>query len=70
MNREDYDVGTVVYNKTSHSTVIVGIVLGILAALVVGAGLALVVMKHLRDKKRGEKDLFLLLTFASLSDFS
>lgn len=32
----------------------VGIVLGILAALVAGAVLAFVVMKHLRKKKKGE----------------
>lgn len=32
----------------------VGIVLGILTALVAGAVLAFVVMKHLRKKKKGE----------------
>lgn len=32
----------------------VGITLGILAALVAGAVLAFVVMKHLRKKKKGE----------------
>lgn len=33
----------------------VGIVLGILVALVAGAVLAFVVMKHLRKKKKGER---------------
>lgn len=54
MNRKVYDVGTVVYDSIHH-IVIVGIVLGIIAALVVGAGLALLVMIHLRKKKTGEK---------------
>lgn len=53
VNGEEYDVGTVVYYN--NNTVIVGIVLGIIAALVVGAGLALLVMIHIRKKKRGEK---------------
>lgn len=53
MNGEEYDVGTVVPNKYNHATVIAGIVLGIIAALVVGAGLALIVMRHLRQKKIG-----------------
>ncbi|XP_017263940.1 macrophage-stimulating protein receptor-like [Kryptolebias marmoratus] len=52
VNGEDYDVGVVVYDKTNYSTVIAGIVLGVILALVVGAGLALIVMKHLRSKKR------------------
>ncbi|XP_008284398.1 macrophage-stimulating protein receptor-like isoform X2 [Stegastes partitus] len=51
VNREVYDVGTVAYDD-SNNTVIAGIVLGIIAALVVGAGLALLVMIHLRKKKR------------------
>uniref|UniRef100_A0A3P8SVI1 Macrophage-stimulating protein receptor n=1 Tax=Amphiprion percula TaxID=161767 RepID=A0A3P8SVI1_AMPPE len=51
VNREVYNVGTVVYDDSSN-TVIAGIVLGIIAALVVGAGLALLVMIHLRKKKR------------------
>lgn len=53
MNEEEYDVGTVVPEKTNHATVIAGIILGILAALVAGAGLALIVMRHLRKKQRG-----------------
>ncbi|XP_038128909.1 macrophage-stimulating protein receptor-like [Cyprinodon tularosa] len=52
VNGEDYDVGTVVSTKTNNDTVIAGIVLGIIAALVVGAGLALFVMRHLRNKER------------------
>lgn len=43
----------------------VGIVLGILAALVAGAVLAFVVMKHLRKKKKGEL-LFALWTLVTL----
>ncbi|XP_035517889.1 macrophage-stimulating protein receptor-like isoform X1 [Morone saxatilis] len=52
VNEKVYDVGTVVNDESNNNTVIAGIVLGILAALVVGAGLALVVMIHLRKKKR------------------
>ncbi|KAM9362010.1 macrophage-stimulating protein receptor-like [Symphorus nematophorus] len=52
VNREVYNVGTVVNDDSDHTTTIVGIILGILAALVVGAGLALIVMFHLRKKKR------------------
>lgn len=45
--------------------VIVGIFLGIFAALAAGAGLALIVMIHLRKKKRGEDILnnFILLQY-------
>lgn len=57
VNGEVYDVGTVVNDESNYTTVIVGIVLGIIAALVAGAGLALIVMIHLRKKKRGEKTL-------------
>ena len=60
MNGEVSDVGTVVHHESNNYTVIVGIVLGILAALVVGAGLALFVMIHLRKKKRGEKNSVLI----------
>ncbi|XP_042363182.1 macrophage-stimulating protein receptor-like isoform X2 [Plectropomus leopardus] len=52
VNGEIYDVGTVVNDDNNNSTIIAGIVLGIIAALVVGAGLALMVMIHLRKKKR------------------
>lgn len=48
-------MGTVGNDDSSNATVIVGIVLGILGALVLGAGLALVVMMHLRKKKIGEE---------------
>lgn len=56
MNHEVYDVGTVLFDDSFNQNAIVGIVLGIIAALVVGAALALIVMIHLRKKKRGEND--------------
>lgn len=52
VNGEDFDLGTVMSGNDNSNTVIAGIVLGIIAALVVGAGLALLVMIHLRKKKR------------------
>lgn len=52
VNGEAFDVGTVVINDGNSSTVIAGVVLGIIAALVLGAGLALAVMIHLRKKNR------------------
>lgn len=55
MNEEVYNVGIVGYDETNYTTVIVGIVLGIIAALVAGAGLALIAMIYLRKKKTGEK---------------
>lgn len=64
MNQEVYDVGTVGNDESNYTTVIAGIVLGIIAALLVGAGLALIVMIHLRKKKRGEKiQLFTITVF-------
>lgn len=54
---EVYDVGTVAEGDGSHTTVIAGIVLGILAALVAGAALALIVMRYLRKKKSGEETM-------------
>lgn len=51
INGEVHEVGTVVRVSNHY---MVGIVLGILAALVAGAVLAFVVMKHLRKKKKGE----------------
>lgn len=54
MNGDVFDVGTVVHDENNNNTIIAGIVLGIIAALVAGAGLALIVMIHLRKKKRGE----------------
>lgn len=56
MNHEVYDVGTVLFDDSFNKNAIAGIVLGIIAALVVGAALALIVMIHLRKKKRGEND--------------
>ncbi|XP_029007683.1 macrophage-stimulating protein receptor-like [Betta splendens] len=51
VNGKVYDVGTVV--RSGHNNaVLVGIVLGIVGALVLGAALALLIMKHLRKKKR------------------
>ncbi|KAM9859691.1 macrophage-stimulating protein receptor-like isoform 2-T2 [Aulostomus maculatus] len=75
VNREAHNVGMVVYEKVNNTTVIVGIVLGIIGALVVGAGLALVVMFHLRRKKRAmiENRLSNMLSMnrvGSNSDFS
>ncbi|XP_070694579.1 macrophage-stimulating protein receptor-like [Pempheris klunzingeri] len=52
VNGDIYDVGIVANDDSNNNTVIAGIVLGILAALVLGAGLALIVMMHLRKKKR------------------
>lgn len=75
VNGEVYNVGTVVNDDSNNSTVIAGIVLGIIAALVVGACLALVVMMHLRKKKRAniENRLSTMLSrnrMGSGSDFS
>ncbi|XP_033821881.1 macrophage-stimulating protein receptor-like isoform X2 [Periophthalmus magnuspinnatus] len=52
VNGDVHDVGTVLINEGNTSTVIAGVVMGIIAALVVGAGLALAVMIHLKKKKR------------------
>ncbi|XP_053539574.1 macrophage-stimulating protein receptor isoform X2 [Ictalurus punctatus] len=49
VNGEIYEVGRVIYSSSNH---LVGIVLGILAALVVGAALAFLVMTHLRKRKK------------------
>ncbi|KAL6458477.1 hypothetical protein MHYP_G00337070 [Metynnis hypsauchen] len=49
VNGETYEIGRVVY-FTNNSTV--GIVLGILAALAIGAALACAVMIHLRKRKK------------------
>lgn len=51
MNGEVYDVGRVAYSSSNRP---VGIVLGILAALAVGAALAFAIMTHLRKRKKGE----------------
>lgn len=55
VNGEVYNVGTVGNYDTNNITIIVGIILGIVAALVVGAGLALAVMMYFRKKKQGEE---------------
>lgn len=52
VNGEVTNVGTVLIKEGNDSTVIAGVVLGILAALVLGAGLALAVMIHLKKKKQ------------------
>lgn len=57
VNSDIYDVGTVVKDESNHTLMIVGIVLGIIIALVAGAGLAYIVMDHLKKKKRGEEIL-------------
>ncbi|KAM7402622.1 hypothetical protein PAMP_017845 [Pampus punctatissimus] len=54
INGQVHNVGTVVRVNNHY---MVGIVLGILAALVAGAVLAFVVMKHLRKKKKVVDDL-------------
>ncbi|KAM9409793.1 macrophage-stimulating protein receptor-like [Pholidichthys leucotaenia] len=51
VNNEVYDVGTVMYYDNT-GIVIAGIVLGIIAALVAGAGLSLFVSIYLKKKKR------------------
>lgn len=60
MNHDVYDMGTVLFDDSFNNNAIAGIVLGIFAALVVGAALALIVMINLRKKKRGEKDFAIL----------
>ncbi|XP_059185829.1 macrophage-stimulating protein receptor-like isoform X2 [Centropristis striata] len=75
VNGKVHKVGTVVNYDSNNNTVIAGIVLGIIAALVVGAGLALIVMIHLRKKKRAniENRLSTMLSrnrFGSGGDFS
>lgn len=50
INGQIHNVGTVVRVNNHY---MVGIVLGILAALVAGAVLAFMVMKHQRKKKKG-----------------
>lgn len=42
-------------DETKNTTTIVGVILGIIFALVVGASLALLVMIYLRRKKTGEQ---------------
>ncbi|XP_040891054.1 macrophage-stimulating protein receptor-like isoform X2 [Toxotes jaculatrix] len=72
VNRKEYDVGTVLYGDNKGVTV--GITLGIFAALVVGAGLAYIVMMHVRKRKRDiENRLSTLISrnrMGSHSDFS
>uniref|UniRef100_A0A665TEY2 receptor protein-tyrosine kinase n=1 Tax=Echeneis naucrates TaxID=173247 RepID=A0A665TEY2_ECHNA len=77
VNGEVHDVGTVVYDNNHKGIVgiVMGIVMGILAALVLGAGLALLVMIKLRKKKRAEIEnrLTTMLSqsrLGSSSDFS
>ncbi|KAM4613484.1 macrophage-stimulating protein receptor-like [Polymixia lowei] len=52
VNGDVHDVGKVVYVNKNNTVVITGIVLGIIAALVLGAALAFIVMTHLRKKKK------------------
>lgn len=52
VNHDVYDMGTVLFDDSFNNNAIAGIVLGIFAALVVGAALALIVMINLRKKKR------------------
>ncbi|XP_068568289.1 LOW QUALITY PROTEIN: macrophage-stimulating protein receptor-like [Cebidichthys violaceus] len=64
VNGEVDVVGTVVNFDSNNNTVIAGIVVGILAALVAGAGLALLVMVHLRKKKRANVESRLSTVFS------
>ena len=57
MNGVEYNVGRVVL--VNHTIVKVGIVLGILAAIGVGAAIAFIFMKHLKTKQKGEQGLWL-----------
>ncbi|XP_034022235.1 macrophage-stimulating protein receptor-like isoform X2 [Thalassophryne amazonica] len=52
VNGEVHDVGKVIFITTKNDTVIVGIVLGIIAALVVGAVIAFVIMGRLKKKNK------------------
>ncbi|KAM8917498.1 macrophage-stimulating protein receptor-like isoform 2-T2 [Spinachia spinachia] len=51
VNGQVYAVGTVVNDDGNNNTVIAGIVVGIIAATALGAGVALAVMIHLRKKR-------------------
>ncbi|KAF5904277.1 macrophage-stimulating protein receptor-like isoform X1, partial [Clarias magur] len=57
VNGEIYDVGRVAYSSSNHT---VGIVLGILAALLAGAALAFLVMTQLRKRKKAMQAEFRL----------
>ncbi|XP_061688845.1 macrophage-stimulating protein receptor isoform X1 [Syngnathoides biaculeatus] len=52
VNGEPHDVGIVLYEDDNQDSVIAAIVLGVIFASAAGAGIALVVMIHLRRKKR------------------
>ncbi|XP_071374032.1 macrophage-stimulating protein receptor [Centroberyx affinis] len=54
VNGDVYDVGKVVFVENNNDTVIAGIVLGIIAALALGAALASIVLTHLRKKKKAK----------------
>lgn len=58
VNGYTHNVGTVILVSNHY---MVGIVLGILAALVTGAVLAFIVLKHLRKQKKGEHISYLPL---------
>ena len=51
------DIGNVVLRDDHSPTIIAGIVMGILAAIVLGAALALFGMTRLRKTKQGEESL-------------
>lgn len=65
INGQVHNVGTVVRVSNHY---MVGIVLGILAALVAGAALAFAVMKHLRKKKKGELPCFVFHSILGLGN--
>ncbi|XP_061779596.1 macrophage-stimulating protein receptor-like [Nerophis lumbriciformis] len=52
VNGDLHDVGTVLYEDVNNDLIIAGIVLGVIFASVAGAGIALIVMNHLKKKKR------------------
>lgn len=60
MNREEHDIGVVVMK---NNNLIVGVVLGILAAVGVGAAIVYVAMAQERKKKKGESVFPLIHSF-------
>ncbi|KAA0712821.1 Macrophage-stimulating protein receptor [Triplophysa tibetana] len=67
VNGEVYDIGIVVFTKNSY---IVGIVLGIIAALGLGAALAYVVMAQKNKRKNGKSILSLFFTCHHITGLS
>lgn len=63
VNGEVYDIGMVVFTKNNYT---VGIVLGILAAVGLGAALAYVVMTQKNKRKKGKSIHFFLPIITSI----